>query len=434
MVLKRSRWSGLLGGMLCGLCLQACTSTSLREPSPVPVVRPSVPATPQPGAQSPVPPAIPAPPPDIPGQPQPGMPPIPAIPPIPPQGQLPAQDVQARGRFALLLPLQSDALGPAAQAVRAGVTIAQEREPQGIQVNVVETGDSQMEALSGYALATSDHDIVIGPLSRSGVTAVAQSSAIDRPTIALTQPEFQAPDRPASPKLLAIGLSIEDEARQVASWASNSAKKAYVLHTQAAWQRRAAGAFDAQWRRMGKDAEIIELPATDGFLNGRALLQLKRRLQGDKESLFFAALDFTQAKQLRAIMGGALPIYGTSQLNAFTLSDQPGTERADDLTGVRLMDIPWQLQSDHPFVMIYPKLTLPADQKRSPDIERLYALGIDAYRIARQVAAGRTEFEVDGVTGRLKVRFDGKEARFERVLQPAIYRDGVVVPVDAASR
>jgi uncharacterized protein len=434
MVLKRSRWSGLLGGMLCGLCLQACTSTSLREPSPVPVIPPSVPARP-PGTQPEMPLGTPA---QIPGQPQPPVPSVPSVPALPPMTQpqvpSPGQDVQARGRFALLLPLQSDALGQAAQAVRAGVMAAQEREPQGIRLDVLETGDSQADTLSGYALATADHDIVIGPLSRSGVTAVAQSGAIDRPTIALTQPEFQAPDKAASPKLLAIGLSIEDEARQVANWANKSAKKAYVLHTPAAWQRRAAGAFDTQWRRLGKDAEIIELPAADGFLNGRALLQLKKRLQGDKESLLFAALDVTQAKQLRAIMGNALPIYGTSQLNAFTLADQPGTERAEDLTGVRLMDVPWQLQSDHPAVMTYPKLTVPADQKRSPDIERLYALGIDAYRIARQIASGQTEFEVDGVTGRLKVRFDGKEARFERLLQPAIYRDGVVVPIDAASR
>jgi uncharacterized protein len=338
--------------------------------------------------------------------------------------------MQLQARFALLLPLRSDALGQAAEAVRAGFMAAQEREPQGIRTSVLETGDSQQEALSGYALASADHDIVIGPLSRSGVTALAQSGAVDRPTIGLTQPDPQSSDRPASPKLLPIGLSIEDEARQAAAWAATTkARKAFVLHTPVAWQRRAATAFDAQWRGAAREAELIEIAAADGFLNGRGLLQLKKRLQDEKDIILFAALDVIQTKQLRAIMGDGIPVYGTSQINAFTLSDPPGRDRMEDLNGVRLLDIPWQIQPDHPAVMTYPKLTLPADQKRSPDMERLYALGIDAYRIARHIAAGKTDFELDGVTGKLKVRFDGRTAQFSRLLQPAVYRDGSVVPV-----
>jgi len=36
------------------------------------------------------------------------------------------------------------------------------------------------------------------------------------------------------------------------------------------------------------------------------------------------------------------------------------------------------LQADHAAVMIYPRQVIAADQKRSADMERLYALGIDA--------------------------------------------------------
>jgi outer membrane PBP1 activator LpoA protein len=73
-----------------------------------------------------------------------------------------------------------------------------------------------------------------------------------------------------------------------------------------------------------------------------------------------------------------------------------------------------------------------ADQKRSADLERLYALGIDAYRVAREIALDRTRFEIDGVTGRLIVRMDSPDRRFERIVQPAVYRDGGVAAAGTA--
>jgi len=113
------------------------------------------------------------------------------------------------------------------------------------------------------------------------------------------------------------------------------------------------------------------------------------------------------------------------------LSARHDGERLADLDGIRLLDIPWQLQADHPAVMVYPRLVVDADQQRSADLERLYALGIDAYRVARDIANGQTRFELDGVTGRLRVRFDTEPPRFERIAEQAIYRDGGVVPAGA---
>jgi outer membrane PBP1 activator LpoA protein len=94
-----------------------------------------------------------------------------------------------------------------------------------------------------------------------------------------------------------------------------------------------------------------------------------------------------------------------------------------------LLDIPWQLQADHPAVMVYPRLAGNADQKPSADLERLYALGIDAYRVAREIASKRTSFELDGVTGKLKVNFDTEAPVFQRTEQQAVYRRGSVMAV-----
>lgn len=337
---------------------------------------------------------------------------------------------------ALLLPLRSEILREPAEVLRSGFFAAHERDRNGIVVNVIETGDSAQDILSGYKAAAALNDIVVGPLSRTGVTAVAQSAAVDRPTIALTPPETgdAAATVQLPPNLLVMGLSIEGEARQVAGWAdkASDAGKALVLFTKTAWQRRAATAFEAEWRHRGMEAELIEIAANDGFLAGRTLLQLKKQIEAEKPVALFLALDARQARQVRAIIGKDVPLYGTSQLNPFVLTDRADLERTDDMDGARLLDIPWQLQPDHPAVMVYPRLVTNADERRSADLERLYALGIDAYRVAHEIAAGRTQFELDGVTGKLAVRFDRGSAHFERIEQPAVYRGGVVVAAEAA--
>jgi outer membrane PBP1 activator LpoA protein len=122
---------------------------------------------------------------------------------------------------------------------------------------------------------------------------------------------------------------------------------------------------------------------------------------------------------------------GTSQLNPLALADWASASRLTDLEGVQLLDMPWQLQADHAAVMAYPHLAKSGEQRISPDIERLYALGIDAYRVAHNIALKQTEFNLDGVTGRLAVRFGRGASHFDRVMQPAIYREGMVQPLDA---
>ena len=117
--------------------------------------------------------------------------------------------------------------------------------------------------------------------------------------------------------------------------------------------------------------------------------------------------------------------YTVARPNPVPLPDRATFEHLPELNGVRLLDIPWQLQPDHAAVMIYPRAVVDADQKRSADMERLYALGIDAFRVALLVAQQQKQFEVDGVTGRLKASFDKDGAHFTRIEPFAMYRDGL---------
>lgn len=348
----------------------------------------------------------------------------------------PRDTVSAPTRIALLLPLRSESLGRAAEAVRDGFMAARQRDPEGAEVTTFETGDAAQDTLGGYAAAAADNDIVVGPLSRTDVTAIALSRAVGKPTIALTQPDVDAELEGALPRqMLVIALSIEDESRQVATWAGAGRKSAhaFVVATATAWQRRAAKAFSSQWQKQGGEAHSMELSGSSGYFNASSLATLKKRLQAEKPALVFLALDAAQARQVRAAIGTDIALYGTSQLNPFVPQERDVSEHTPEMDGVRLLELPWQIQLDDPAVMVYPRAEVAADQKRSADLERLYALGIDAYRIAREITRQpgqrRTSFDLDGVSGKLQIAFGAGPAQFSRTFVPAIYRDGLVVPL-----
>lgn len=337
-------------------------------------------------------------------------------------------------RIALLLPRRSESLAQVADAVRAGFMAAYQHEPANIIVNLVETGDAAQDVLSAYLDAAMRNDIVVGPLTRSGATAIAQNGNVIKPTIALTQLDnVDGAEMRVPSNMLVMGLSIEDEARQIAHWmgAQTSTTKAFAISSSASWQRRAVKAFATEWRHLGHASEVMELGMNAGFINATALVQLKKRIQTEKPAMIFVALDAGQTVQLRLAISGEVPMVGTSQLNPLALADWAGAPPLSDLEGVRLLDMPWQLQADHAAVMAYPHLAKNGEQRISPDIQRLYALGIDAYRVAHNVAIRQNEFNLDGVTGKLAIRFGRGEPYFERVMQPAIYREGMVQPLEA---
>ena len=323
-------------------------------------------------------------------------------------------------RIGLLLPMSSNTLGGPADALRAGFMVAHEREPTGFVVNLIDTGGSPDEALDAYMAAVKNNDIIVGPLARSAVSAIADSGAISRPTIALNQPEGRGADAPLPPNMLVIGLSIEDEARQVAQWAAveHPGASALIVSGTNAWQRRVAAAFAAQWKQLGNRFELAELSATNGYLSENAIAQLKQRIDTEQPALMFAALDADQLRQVRGYVGPALPAYGTSSVN-------PGLEQVSamvDLDGTRLLDMPWEVHPEHKAVTTYPRWQ---GARRTLDLDRLYALGIDAFRVTRQLALKpNVPFKLDGVTGRLSVDFGPGRAQFSRSQPGAVYQGG----------
>jgi outer membrane PBP1 activator LpoA protein len=329
-------------------------------------------------------------------------------------------------RIGLMLPMRSETLGAPADALRAGFMAAYERDQDGFTVNLIETGDNPQETLDAYAAAVEQNDIVVGPLARPAVSALAASNLVTKPTIALNHPETRSPDTALPARMLVIGLSIEDEARQVANWAADEhpGGSAIIISGSSAWQRRIAASFSARWKQLGHEAQTVVLADSNGYLSEAALGQLRSQVDAAQPALLFAALDASQAGQVRGAVGTGLPCYGTSSVN-------PGTENVMmELDGLRLLDLPWEVQPAHQAVMVYPRWNTGG---RALDIDRLYALGIDAFRVAREITLHPgAAFELDGVTGRLSGSFGNGPARFERVQPAAVYQGGTFTLVPGA--
>jgi outer membrane PBP1 activator LpoA protein len=328
-------------------------------------------------------------------------------------------------RIALLLPLRSASLAEAAEAVRAGFMAGFERDGAGFKVELVATGDTPQDALDAYARAAAVSDIVVGPLGRPAVTALAASHGVSQPTVALTVPEA----RTVAPRaMLVAGLSVEDEAKQIAEWAAREHPhgRALVLIGNAAWAQRAAGAFDARWSELGHTGQRSALPAPNGRVDAAAIDGLRTRLEIDRPDLIFAALDVAELRQVRAATGTAIPCYAGGAANP---GRTPGAELAE-LDGLRLLDLPWMVQPDHPGVMVYPR---PLNSAQAPDMDRLYALGIDAFLLARQLALQPgAPVDVDGVTGHLAAGqgASSSDNRLRRREAAAVYHGGVFDPVE----
>jgi outer membrane PBP1 activator LpoA protein len=320
--------------------------------------------------------------------------------------------------IALILPLKSPAFGPAADAVRRGFMAALETsahtQAKALPTKIYGTGDQPDDILRAYQSALEDGArIIVGPLTRNGVTALAGSGLVTVPTLALNQPD-QSIALP--PGMYLFGLSVETESRQIARLAFNDGKvNAMTVAANTPLAKRSQQAFVEEWQRLGGRI-AAQLTVSDAS----TFPAIRDALSAENPDMVFLAADYQKARLIRPYISMASSIYATSQVN--NGKDDPAHNI--DLNGVEFLDMPWVLQPDHPAVMIYPH---PTDFP-SVDLERLYALGIDAFRLAHRLAEPNPQqFSLDGVTG--QIRFDGS-TQITRQLMPAVFIQGEAVILD----
>lgn len=239
--------------------------------------------------------------------------------------------------------------------------------------------------------------IVVGPLTRNGVTAVATTPGLlTVPTLSLNVPEGVA-SNPLN--LYTLSLQVEAEARQVAQVAlKEGRRKTLTITDPTVLGRRTRDAFVDEFQRGGGYQIADYVYATDA----PSLEQMRQAARLGVADMVFLAVDAGRARVIRPQVSG-LPAYGTSQINP----GAGGATGLTDLSDVRFIDMPWVLQPDHPAVMVYGSGSTHAPD----DFERLYALGIDAFRVSESLLAGKRDIEIDGVTGQLALSADGQIKR-----------------------
>jgi len=293
--------------------------------------------------------------------------------------------------IALLLPLESPSFGAAANIVKDGFVAALMRgQPLPLIIRLYSTSDDPLDILATYHQAlTAGAVFIVGPLTRDGVSAMASSGLLKVPTLALNTLDNTAT---LPHKFYLFGLQMETEASQIAKLAQNSGRNhAIIISDDGLLSKRLQNAFIQQWQgEYGKTAESFR------YSNDPARLQLFRNLTAGSNHLVFLALDSAKSRVLRTYLDPDVPVYATSQV--FTGADNFLLN--NDLNGIQFLDMPWLLQPDHPAVMAYRH----NDKTRSTDMERLYALGIDAFRLMTYLLQPQQSVEdisFDGVTGHI---------------------------------
>lgn len=350
-------------------------------------------------------------------------------------------------RIAVLLPLSGQLSAPSL-AIRDGIVAAAMGDNRPYpSIRFFDLGSQGTYAIEAYDEARDwGANLIIGPLTKGALVELASRSTLPVPLLALnTLPTgFKAP-----PGLYQFGLAPEDDAVAAARLAHRVGyQRALVLAPESEWGRRVETAFRQAFESL--DGLVLEsgiYPANtadysqtiEALLNLdtsqrryrtlvntlRRPMEFEPRRRQDVEFVFLAAypdqarLIRPQLKFHRAI---ELPVITTSHSNPGNQSQRVDT----DMVGIRLVDLPWMFPVARPTDV----RSLDEPSLEGPTLApRLYALGIDAYRVAMNLARLSSGDNIlPGASGQL---YMDREGLIHRDLVPAVYTtDGVQLADD----
>jgi len=281
-----------------------------------------------------------------------------------------------------VLPVQSSIFGAAAEAVEAGFRAA--AELAGAKVEVIAHGDGQV--LNAIEKARAAHaSVIVGPLLRDDVKAL---SAFSQPlpwTIALNQPEddVSLPDH-----VYTLALLVEGEARQIArTIQAQGVREVAIVASDSPLQRRFASSFTSEWILQGggppSSYSVVRTPDM--------LATLRQQLMRVAPGAIVIAASASDAALLKPYLPRAT-VYASSQIN-----DPGAVPIMSDLDDIHFVEVPWIAEPDAPQFAAIPRRDWP-----STTLDRLYALGVDAFQVAVAFDRGPPDrLDIDGATGRL---------------------------------
>ncbi len=355
-----------------------------------------------------------------------------------------AEDVAYPNHIALLLPLNGK-FSKAAEAIRDGFIASyyQNKSVTDLTIRIYDSSTFTNNILELYKNAQKNGaEFIVGPLNKKSVQLLAQQDSIPVPTLALNY--IQQPETTPN-NLFQFGLSPEEEAIQIAerTWLDGYVSAAALVPA-GPWGKRVLQAFTERWEQLG--GRIAEYQTYNASVNDytvpiRKLLNIDesreryrtiRRLvkqsikytprrRQDIDFIFLGAYP-RQARQIRPQLkffhAAKVPIYATSHI--FTGNLNPEKDR--DMDGIIFGDMPWVLSENSSNNSIRSEIEeyITTSGKQ---LQRLYALGIDAFNIIAAINPLKTySYErYDGETGSLSI---DESNRVNRQLTWVRFRSG----------
>jgi hypothetical protein len=359
-------------------------------------------------------------------------------------------------QVALLLPFTGK-YNSASIAIREGFMAAwyDSRDEKPI-IKIYNTDTENVIARYAQAI-TEGADLIVGPLQKPAISKLIEQSDITVTTLVLNQYDGEYDIANVSspsplPAVIQFGLSPEDEARQVAerAWFDGRAR-AISITTGDERSRRINEAFASHWQELGgtllehvslgQDVKQLSGPIK-GALNIdqseqrsktlRSKLQRSLKTESRRRQdvdMIFMAVPPPIARQLVP----QLRYYRTEDISLYSISNiytgNINTREDSDINGVLFVDMPWVIDPENE----YSPLNRMIERYRKPAhsaYKRLYAFGIDAYRLIPRLAelSLQPTQQYEGKTGYIKLN---KEGRVQRRLIWAQFLDGKPELVDA---
>lgn len=345
-------------------------------------------------------------------------------------------------KIALLLPLQGTH-AKSAQAVRDGFLAAfyaNKDSKYKPSIQVYDTS-SQKNLTNLYRQVVAEgSDFIVGPLTKEEVDAISDNDRPQVPMLALNNSSSNT----VHDNIFQFSLSPEMEAQTVASKAwRDGHRNALVIIPKSAWGKRMLKAFETAWHNLGGsiiDVEEIQSQAdlTSGIKRLLSVDQSEIRAQQLKQSglkftfdprrrqdidMVFIATNSALARQVKPLLNfyfaANLPAYASSSI--FSGKSQPSLDQ--DLNGIQFCDMPWVLDESIGARSSYKTISqsLPEDFDQ---YARLYALGLDAYKVSTQIDQLTTmpNLGISGMTGMLTL---DKQQYIQRKLIWASFKKGL---------
>ena len=346
--------------------------------------------------------------------------------------------------IALLLPLTGNFANPA-NAIRDGFLAAyyaRSNPRYTPSIKIYDTSDDLQQGLNTYNQALAEGaDFIVGPLHKPLLEELARKDYFPVPTLALN---YISNEETSNDKLYQYGLLPEDEARQVAerAWLDGH-NSALILVPEGEWGTRMQTTFQQHWEMLGGtisesqtynaskhdfSGPVVDLLNIDqSKARHRELekvignqLEFKPRRRQDIDFIYVAAFP-RQARQIRPQLkfyyAADIPVYSTSHV----FSGETDASQDRDVNGIIFCDMPWVFTSGkghqpewNDFIKIWKSGAAP--------YKRLYAMGIDAYKLITQLdQLSNSQEQLSAETGNLYL---DNANRIHRQLLWARFRGG----------